>query len=126
MDGGHDRLLDADPPAHDLHHRGDAVGGAGGAGDHAIGFPRLGDPVDDATDLLALGGRRQDRVFGPGRKVFAQAIGPGEEPGAFKDDVHPQVLPGQLGRVPFAQIFNGFSRHLQGLPVAATRCGYRP
>src|SRR5208337_4656922 len=91
-----------------------------------IGFPRLGDPVDDAADLLALGGRRQDRVFGPGRQVFAQAIGPGEESGAFKDDVDPQGLPGQLGRVPFAQIFNGLSRHLQGLagcghpmPVAA-------
>ena len=74
----------------------------------------FGDAVDDAADVAALGGRRQHRVFGPGGQVLPQPFGLGEEAGALKDDFDAQGLPGQVDRVPLAQILNGLPGHLQG------------
>ena len=75
--------------------------------------PRLGDAVDDAADLRPLGRRRQHGVLGPGGNMLIQPLRLGEQPGALQGDFHPQVFPGQLGRILDAEKFNGLAIHHQ-------------
>ena len=62
---------------------------------------------------VSLGRRRQHRILGPGGKMLAQAFRLGEQPGALQGDFHPQVFPGQLGRILDTQKFNGLAIHHQ-------------
>ncbi len=50
-------------------------------------------------DVRLLRGRGDDDLLGAGGQVLGRAIAVGEDPGGLEDDVHAQVLPGQLRRV---------------------------
>ena len=57
MNCGHNRLFDPNSPSDDFDHRGDAIGGATGAGDDmSIPIDRV-NPVNHGNDIVAFGRR---------------------------------------------------------------------
>ena len=60
-----------------------------------------------------LGRRRQHGVLGPGGNMLIQPLRLGKQPGALQGDFHPQIFPGQLGRILDTQKFNGLAIHHQ-------------
>jgi len=56
------------------------------------------DPQHDGLDL-ALARSGDQHLFGPGRQVSLGLIGMSEQAGGLDHQLHPQVLPGQLGGI---------------------------
>ena len=100
--GGHQPALDAERVVEHLGQRCQAVGGAGGVGDHVVGgrvIGRLVHAQDDGGDAVAGGGRRHDDLASPGLQVTAGVGGLGEPAGGLHDDLRAEISPGQAGRV---------------------------
>jgi len=100
VDGAHNAGLDGSEVVEGLGHRGEAVGGAGSGGDDVVaGLQGLVvDVVDDGGQIIA-GRSGDDDLAGAGVDVSLSLGLAGVEAGAFEDDVHAQLAPGQLGRV---------------------------
>src|SRR5450759_589447 len=98
VNGGHVRPLDAEAVEEHLHQRHQAVGGAGGVGDHVV----LGLVVRVLVDAQHHGdvgfGRRSgdDDLLGAGRDVLGGLVAVGEEPCRLHDHVDVQLFPGEL------------------------------
>ena len=101
VDGGHQRLLDAEGVVDDLGHGGQAVGGAGGVGDHVHlrGVPLVVHSHDKGGRDVVLGRGGDDDLFCPvpevGGGLFRGAVG-----ACGLDDVlGAAVVPGDVGGV---------------------------
>ena len=104
VDRGHEAALDADRLVQHVGDRRQAVGGAGGVGDHGVLGGQL--VVVDAVDHgeVRAGGRGRDQdPLGAALEVGGGLFLAGEDAGALQHDVDPEVAPGQLGRVAFGQ-----------------------
>ena len=104
--GGQESFLDAKTVIEDLGYRSQAVGGAGGVGDHPM-FLRVVsvsvDPEHDG-DVLVLGRGGDDHLPGAARfDVSLGLVGVGEDPGGFDHHLHPQIGPADGCRVSLGQ-----------------------
>src|SRR6201999_2748080 len=99
--GGHQALDDAEVLQQDLGHRRHAVGGAGGVGDDLVVGRVVLVVVDahDDGDVLLLGGGGDDHLLGAAGDVRLGGRAGHEAAGGLDHDVHPEVTPGQVGRV---------------------------
>ena len=108
--GGHEALLLAKVLVHDLHHRCQAIGGAGSVGDDGVlGRQLVVVHAQNDGFYAAFGRGRQRYFFGSCFQVLAQAFGIGEEAGGFNDYVNAQLAPRQLRGVFDGRYLNGFS-----------------
>jgi len=96
--GEHVAPLDAESVVQHLDHRGEAVGGAGGVGDHRHrrGQHLVVDAIDDGGVHPVGGGGDQHLARARGEQG-GSAFALGEKPGAFERDIHP--LERHLGRI---------------------------
>ncbi len=60
-----------------------------------------------------LGGADSTAYLAPAARCLLQSFRLGEQPGALQGDFHPQVFPGQLGRILDTQKFDGLAIHHQ-------------
>ena len=94
-------VFDADRFVEDLGDRSEAVGGAGGVGDHLMPS-RVVKLIVDAHDkgfINILAGGGDDRLSWPRLQGGGPPFAAAEEAGRFVDIVHSEFAPRQLGRV---------------------------
>ena len=100
VDGGDLAVPDAQVLLNDLHHRCQAVGGAGRCGDDAVCRRVVALVVHanhDIENVAHLDRRSHDHAFGTAVKVALQGLGCEEFAGAFQHQFHPHVAPGNVG-----------------------------
>src|SRR6185312_8755650 len=89
VDGGHQRLLDAEAVVDNLGGGGEAVGGAGGVGDDVVlGWViRVLVDAEHDGDVLAFGRRGDDHLLDAVAQVGPGFVRIGEEAGALDHDL---------------------------------------
>ena len=104
----------------DLGDRRQAVRRARGVRDDVVlgGIVHLLVHPEDDGDVRSLGGGGDDHLLRAGRQVLRGVFTLGEKARRFEDDVHPEVLPGELGGILERQ-------HLELLAVDADPLGGR-
>ncbi len=108
MDRGHQALHHADLLVQRLHQRSEAVGGAGGVGNHRMFCAQhlMIDAIDDGgVDILATG-RGNDYLLRTSLEVSRSLLLAGEKASAFQHHIHPQLPPRQFRRIALRQHAN--------------------
>ena len=98
VDGGHQPPYNTEVVENDLGHRGQAVGRAGGVGEHVM-LGRVIFLLVDAHDdglHLTLGGRGDDHLGRPGVDMRLGRFHVGEQAGALEHVLGPELRPGYL------------------------------
>jgi len=112
VNGGHHGIHDAKPVIDHLGGGRQAVGGAGGIGNHVmdcrIVLVVVHTQHDGQVFVLGRGGNDDlagaalfNMNIGAGFSLGRIALGVGENAGGFNHNIHPQVLPGQVGGIFF-------------------------
>ena len=102
VDRGHRSLLDAELVVQHLHHRRQAVGGAGGVGNDVV-LGRIVHVVVHAQhdgDVFVLRRRGDDDLFHRAAQVLAGVLGVGEPAGGFDHDLRAHRIPVELAPDP--------------------------
>src|SRR5215211_6928007 len=103
VDGRHHRALHTDVAVGDFDNRGDAVGGAAGAGNDLCRTVGMVHAVYHGWHCLRRRRRRKDHERGTGLNVLLQIVLGFEDAGAFQHQVDAEVGPRQVRRVTFGE-----------------------
>lgn len=99
MDGGHLAVADADRLMQDLHHRRQAVGGAGGGRGQQPIFPRILAIIIDADDDVScarfLHGSRDDHGLRAAPEMAVESLGLQELAGTLQHDAATEIASGR-------------------------------
>ena len=116
MDGGHHSLFDAEFLVQHIGQRGQAVGGAGGVGDHhvVLGEGLVVDAEDDGL-VGAVAGSGDDHLLGAGLEMGRGFFLGGEDAGAFERDVDAHGGVRQVGRIAFCGHLDRAAAYIDGV-----------
>jgi hypothetical protein len=103
VDGRHHRALHTDVAVGDFDNRGDAVGGAAGAGNDLCRTVGMVHAVYHGGHCLRRRWRRKNHERGTGLNVLLQIVLGFEDTGAFQHQVDAEVGPRQVRRVAFRE-----------------------
>ena len=100
MDRGDLAVPDADRLVHDLHHRGETVGGAGCGGQQPVPAPAHRAASFTPTTMLRARGilhrRRDDHAADAALEIAVQVLRRQELAGAFQHDIAAEIAPGHI------------------------------
>ena len=121
MDRGDHAMLDADAFVNDLHHRGEAVRGAGGGGEQVVlvWFVKVVVHAHHDVERAGFHRRRDDDFFHAGLEIGVELLRRAEFPAGFEHDVHAEIAPRHLGEILVAGVAEGFAVDENPIRLAA-------